>query len=342
MAIKNDVKILKTLLKAGADPNLLDQNNTTALSRAIERSDVSMVKSLLSHGAMVGLKRVYKEHDIFLSARSGNLVRIKYLFKNSSEDLIRIRNKTGNTLLHLSAECGHQKVIEFLLKQGAEINRKNHEGNTPLHLAVSARKPHALSLLVKKGANVNARNNAGEAPLHYAVWSTNMVEKLLDAGADINARDNFSDTPLNHAVENDNEKSVDKLLKCGADVNIRGFYGQAALHKATYSQEMVVLLLHHGADIEAIDDFGNTPILACAEHGKVESLELLIQAGVNINMKNDLGETALHRAVERSSLSFVTALVNNGAHADLQNNVGVTPLHLAADFVQDADFTVTM
>ena len=84
--------------------------------------------------------------------------------------------------------------------------------------------------------------------------------KLLDAGADINARDNFSDTPLNHAVENDNVKAVDKLLKSGADVNIRGFYGQTALHKATHNKEMVALLLHHNADFEAIDDFGNTAV----------------------------------------------------------------------------------
>ncbi|MCM8534400.1 MAG: ankyrin repeat domain-containing protein [Lentisphaeraceae bacterium] len=340
MATKNEVKIMKMLLKAGADPNLLDQNNTSPLSRSIERSEVVMVKSLLSHGAMVGLKQVYKDHDSFLAARSGNLVRIKYLFKKGNVGLLNIRDKNGNTLMHMAAECGHQNVVEFLLKKGALINRKNSEGNTPLHLSVSNRKSNALAFMVKKGANVNARNNSGESPLHLAVWSTVYVEKLLDAGADINARDNFSDTPLNHAVENDNIKSVDKLLKCGADVNYRGFYGQTALHKASHNEEMVALLLHHHADFNIIDDFGNTSLQACTEHGNAASLKLLIEAGAEVNTANDLGETPLHRSVERNSSELVHVLVSNGARVDIQNNIGVTPLHLAADCFQDADFTV--
>ena len=340
----SEVKIMKMLLKAGADPNLLDSNNTSPLLRAIERSDLSMVKSLLSHGAMVGLKKVFKEHDIFLSARNGNLVRIKYLFKKAEDEtqFLTIRDKGGNTLMHLASECGHLNVMEYLMKQGADINRKNHEGNTPLHLAVSNRKRNTVALLLKKGADVNARNNSGESPLHHSIWSSVMIEKLLDVGADINARDNFGDTPLNHAVESECIKGAEKLIASGADLGAKGFYGQTALHKACNSQELITLLLNSGADTEDVDDFGNTVIITAAEHGTVQSLKTLIEKGADVNAVNDMGDTALHRAVERASTKMVVMLLNAGARPDQQNNVGVTPLHIAANSMADADFTVTM
>jgi ankyrin repeat protein len=338
-----EVRILKMLLKAGADPNLLDCKNSSPLSRAIERSDLSMVKSLLSHGAMVGLKRVYKEHDIFLATRKGNLVRVKFLFKAKPEaHYLNYRDNSGNTLMHLASEYGHPDLMEFLIKRGAEINRKNHEGNTPLHLSVSNRKRQAVALLLMKGVDINARNNSGETPLHLSIWSTVMIEKLLDVGADIDARDNFGDTPLNHAVESDCLQGAEKLVHLGADLDARGFYGQTALHKACNSKELIHMLLNNKAETEAADDFGNTPIIATSEHGSVDALKLLIEKGANVNAVNDLGDTSLHRAVERRASKMVVTLLKSGARPDRQNNVGVTPLHLAADCIPDADHTVTI
>lgn len=333
--MSDERRILKMLLKAGADPNKLDCKNNSPLLSAIERSDVSMVTSLLSHGAQVGLKRVYKEHDIFLATRKGNLVRVKYLLKKNGESYLSFRDVNGDTLLHIAAEYGHTGLMEFLLKRGVDINKKNHEGNTALHLAASNRKRHCVSLLIVKGALLNARNNSGETPLHLSIWSSIMIEKLIDGGADADARDNFADTPLNHAVESECLKGAEKLIQLGADLEARGFYGQTALHKAGNSPELVQMLLGFKASTEAIDDFGNTPIIAIAEHGCSEVVRLLIEKGANVNAVNDLGDTALHRAVERRESKMVANLLNHGAHSDQQNNVGVTPLHLAAICMED-------
>ena len=65
MAGSNDTQILKMLLKAGADPNLLDQNNESPLLRATERSELPMVKSLLSLTGKQMLHFKRKKSEIF-------------------------------------------------------------------------------------------------------------------------------------------------------------------------------------------------------------------------------------------------------------------------------------
>ncbi|NQZ57543.1 MAG: ankyrin repeat domain-containing protein, partial [Lentisphaeraceae bacterium] len=234
MADKNELKMLKMLLHAGADPNLLDKNNASPLMRAIDSCEPAMVKYLLSHGAMVGLKRVFNKHELFLAIRQGNLVRVRYVFKKYSADLLKYRNKGGDTALHIAAEFGQTAIASFLLKTGADINRKNNSGDTALHLSVLNRKKNTVALLIKKGADVNVRNNSGETPLHGSVWCKSLVEKLIDAGADVDARDNFGDSPLNHAIESECYSVVEFLIQSGTQFSTKGFYGQSSLHKSVH------------------------------------------------------------------------------------------------------------
>jgi tetratricopeptide (TPR) repeat protein len=107
------------------------------------------------------------------------------------------------------------------------------------------------------------------------------------------------------AVVNGNVEVVELLLKAGADIEAKDDFGLTPISLAAWRghTEVVKLLLKARADIEVKDDFGLTPISLAASRGHVEVAKLLLKAGVNIKTKNTFGLTpmslaALYRRVE--------------------------------------------
>jgi ankyrin repeat protein len=128
---------------------------------------------------------------------------------------------------------GHWKVVDFLIKHGANVNyAQPSTGETALHSALcKAGRPYflyVLKLLVENGADVNARTTPGvetsgfmrdvrtkgETPLHRAAayGDENMIEYLLAKGADREARDANGDSPISWASAHLRPGSILRLL----------------------------------------------------------------------------------------------------------------------------------
>ena len=95
--------------------------------------------------------------------------------------------------------------------------------------------------------------------------------------------------------------------------------------------EILSLLLEHGADMEG-QSRGKTPLSRASWKGNVEAGECLLDHGANINARNNLGETPLFSAVYHGQVEFARMLLINkrGARVnDLDDNFKWTPLHAA-------------
>jgi ankyrin repeat protein len=92
--------------------------------------------------------------------------------------------------------------------------------------------------------------------------------------------------------------------------------------------EAVKQHLAAGADVNAKDDHGQTPLHAAAREGLKEVVELLIAAGADVNAKYDDGEglTPLHFAAVFGGKEIVELLIANGADVNAMNDTGRTPL----------------
>jgi ankyrin repeat protein len=111
--------------------------------------------------------------------------------------------------------------------------------------------------------------------------------------------------------QEDGVRVAQLLLARGADVNTRCKDLGTPLHHAAYfgNVEIVRLLLDHGAQVNAVDDFGKSPLHAVS-HGEYESQEdgirvawLLLDHGADVNAKARSGETPLFLAVHRPKLA---------------------------------------
>jgi ankyrin repeat protein len=96
-------------------------------------------------------------------------------------------------------------------------------------------------------------------------------------------------------------------------------------------ENIAKLLIENGADIEAKDDKGWSPLLFAVQSYLPEMVKLLIGRGVDVNSHNDFGNTPLHEALTSSQGKgeIISELIKAGAKKDIRNNSGITPLQLA-------------
>ena len=103
-----------------------------------------------------------------------------------------------------------------------------------------------------------------------------------------------------HATVDGKLEFAKVLLDAGTDVNARDYIGYSALHYAAqnYLPEMATLLIAHGADVDAEDQYGNTPLWRATfdSKGRGELITILLKAGADRNHLNKKGKTPLDLA----------------------------------------------
>ncbi len=124
------------------------------------------------------------------------------------------------------------------------------------------------------------------------------------------------------------------VLNCvqGRDVNAAPDQGKTAMHYAAIeSSNPAVLqaLVDSGANVEARDDFGATPIHYAAQNSETGMLEVLINAGADIEAEQDGGARALHLAALHNSPVAVTMLLNARADVHAEDDQGKTAFDYA-------------
>ncbi len=212
-------------------------------------------------------------------------------------------------------------AVKKFLDQGGNINLQDEPGMTPLHHAVNAdhRGSHLemIQLLIDRGANVKAIYDTHHTPLHLASHAET-AELLLKAGANVNARTEHSgETLLNAAAwgaAQGSPKSYETyleltqlLLTRGADVNLKlktgsmmedekpyhDKAGDTVLHQVarSYSEqhasEICELLISHGAEVNAVNVKGHTPLDEALANERSETAEFLRQQGARTGEEID-------------------------------------------------------
>ncbi|MFP4374136.1 MAG: ankyrin repeat domain-containing protein [Spirochaetaceae bacterium] len=122
-------------------------------------------------------------------------------------------------------------------------------------------------------------------------------------------------TPLHWAARQGHVEVVRTLIDNGADVNASDVFGRTPLHLAVSHPEVVELLLDAGAGVDARDQLSNTPLHRAVP--SLETVDALIRAGADVNARNTGGNTPLDIAMRygnsRRAVEVVQRLVEAGA-----------------------------
>jgi hemoglobin len=162
--------------------------------------------------------------------------------------------------------------LEQLLAQDRSVAyARGHLGNL-LHDAAQAWDSERVRLLLAFGAEVNARSfDGGHTPLYYAANHVDfsrpaegkaVAEMLIQHGADVNVHSGpIRGTPLHTAARRDNVAVGSVLLSAGADLEARDIKGETPLRRALNCRQpgMIELLIANGANPDSPDKHGVTP-----------------------------------------------------------------------------------
>ena len=285
------------------------------------------------------------EDTLIGAVRSGNLEKVKeYMrYKNKRKQKEALKEKEhGKTALHIAVEAGDKKMVDFLLKAGADINAQDSKGRTPLMVACAIatsenksddfkkKREEIVATLVqkleKKGELKKAlekTDKQGKTLLMFACAQgrhetvRKLAQKLKSKGnlkKALEKKDNQGRTPLMFAIMQGNDETVNMFLR-----ELKGKIG-------------------FRYPIEQKDNHNKTLLHYAAEQGNVAVMKRLVcHMGVRETIKNGLAtkdkaeQTPMHLAAQKGHVAIIKFLKSKEAKVDVTDNKKKTPLHHAVE-----------
>jgi len=246
-ALYGDAAVIRTLLDAGADPNVADDAGATPLMWAVD--DLEKTRLLVEHGADVNAASDAQRRPLLIAAGiQGNRDVLAYLLDHGANPSMKGPGQNeAVTPVSDAAKESDEAMLRLLIERGADGKsigpqalafsfRTGCDGcmaalapfrtaQTETALMLSAAPPRgpalATAALVAAGADVNARTRAGFPILLLAAASDALpvdgVRALLARGADVNVRGPNGETALMLARRNGTTTMTDLLAAAGAD-----------------------------------------------------------------------------------------------------------------------------
>lgn len=248
-------------------------------------------------------------------------------------------DEDGNTPLLLAAVNRRSDLMYVLLEKGANANFVKEPGITALGIACMFDDWSMVDLLITHGADVNYCAPNGESTLSMACaqGAVNAVQMLVAHNAKTDVRDSKGITPLLHAVMHNTENSMaiaQMLLEKGANVNLGMPNGFTPLMGAAQMNdiELALLLLEHGADVQARQFNGGATALSIAValgHAEMADLLLANKADISVGINRQTSLLAYASMLARADV--MEALLKHGANANTKDaRSNATPLHVTA------------
>uniref|UniRef100_A0ABD2WJ17 Uncharacterized protein n=1 Tax=Trichogramma kaykai TaxID=54128 RepID=A0ABD2WJ17_9HYME len=198
--------VVERFLELGQDPNcLVPETDDSPLHLALEgpyrSTREGVIESLLRRGADPNLPNESGDTPLHVISRpvSDNISDIffKIIDELNKPLQVEARDDLGNTPLHQAVGSGRRKVIEWLLRRGANPNVTDAEGSTPLHIICKDYYGDHKSMEIffqindelNQSVQLDVRDNEGRTPLELAVANLKpvLVRILLHRGANVSS-----------------------------------------------------------------------------------------------------------------------------------------------------------
>jgi ankyrin repeat protein len=317
--------VVQSLIAAGAAVNAKEPSQgQTALMWAVSQQHRDVVDALIARGADVRAASAGGFTPMLFAARRGDLdiARLLVAAGASAND-----SSSQGTALLVAVVRGHAPFVKYLLEHGADPNAAP-AGVTPLHWAAGSWETTLF------GASGIRENLPGEGYLGGLLgeMKVDVVEALLAHGANPNARLTRRPQRVGFSQNRLNIIGATPFLLAAAagDTRVmRALVAHGADPLATTNGKTTPAIAAAGLGRE----IGETRV---TEAASLDALKLALELGADINAVDNDGESAVHAAAYIGADSIIQFLAEHGAVLDRPNKKGWTPLRVAQGVYQGA------
>ncbi|KAM7185523.1 hypothetical protein V8F20_011779 [Naviculisporaceae sp. PSN 640] len=256
-----------------------------------------------------------QQSALFYASLAGHQHIIRRLVKDFGADPNR-QNIRGQTPLDRVLESHAETkmwIVQELIDLGANPDIPDHEGQTHFMRAFAANDLDRMRVFLSSGkVDINRQDSEGDSLLHRECADHNpsveVMRQLVEWGADVTLKNYSGETPLHVLLSKWTNRMVGQLeefcqvlLAPQSDINAKNDRGQTVLHlgASNLSEIDIPLLVNYeGADLNATDEFGLTPLMVAIKRSDSTAQVLLEHGGVDVNALDKEGKSALLHAIE--------------------------------------------
>uniref|UniRef100_A0ABD2X7R0 Uncharacterized protein n=1 Tax=Trichogramma kaykai TaxID=54128 RepID=A0ABD2X7R0_9HYME len=247
------------------------------------------------NGFSPNMGATYPHPPLYLALRRGHETVAELLLRRGA-DVLSVLSVDGETSVYMLGPINHNDAfLETFFEIGEkkhlmlQVNAIDRDGLSPLDRALLSRNKKLMELLLRHGANPNLRDNNGEAPLHLICKLCNysnlgdLLEKFFAINDELESKKNAVELLLRRGADPNeaNEKGFTPLHLTSSD-----YLAEMLLEMCDKKHRMV--------EVDARNNVGWTPLHAAINKGNIKLVEILLNGGSAPNLVTDEGETCLH------------------------------------------------
>ncbi|QPC70356.1 hypothetical protein HYE68_001108 [Fusarium pseudograminearum] len=346
-ALAGQYKIIKRLLEYGADGNEIDEDGRSVLTYAVSANSVPSAQALLDYGADIETRDNHEQTPLIKAVRQNAIEMASLLLEHKAN--AEAADDEGNRPLHLAAERNFGQMTQLLIEKGADIESRTDpkakvhpyrkEGLTPLLVAARSGRVETFHVLIDHGANPKA-SSSGYTGVYMATIGLNksLIRFFVQNGVSVDARTTHGEnTALIRAARDGLPQVVSLLIKLGADVNASNNIGWTPLHFAaeTGYEDVVKILLKAGANATAESHDGKRPRTISWENDH-RPVTIILDGSVPISLDAQLHSkalslSALFYAARNGQLNKICQVLDEGIDVNSVDADGRSSLSMAAE-----------
>ncbi|KAK1976468.1 ankyrin repeat-containing domain protein [Colletotrichum cereale] len=322
--------IAEMLMKNGADIKERSWSGQPFFVEVANSDQLEIIQLFLAWGCDANTSAISGRTIFIHAVQAGSLPHMKLLQEFGAD--MNARDITGQPALHMALGQNRMDIVSFLLEHGADPNATDLTGSTMIISALHKKKYELVKMLLVRGADPNTTGLMGKGVLWTMLQNKDMedgikvdlVRALLQRGANPNEVDNWGESIMSLVITLGNTDLLRTFLAHGGNPNKKIKDDTFLLYAINLGRtEDAKLLLTHGADANAADNKGRTPLIEALQSGNQTLVQTLLTFGADVNKMGQIKPLTLARLLQKPEL--VQLLTERGAQAPIPPKPELAP-----------------